>query len=96
MKYFALALILFVFVCVVYGQNVLVDDAPMCGHHDRFTYQALWDTLTSAGCTVNFTTSTGRFPGLSTYDFVVLMHHNGCASAGFSYDQRTQLINFDA
>ncbi len=85
-----------IFVEPAWGQShsVLVDDAPMCGWHDRYTYQVLWDTLTSAGCTVDFTTDVGRYPSLSSYDFVVLMHHGDCASAGFSYDQRTQLIDF--
>ncbi|HDG68120.1 MAG TPA: hypothetical protein ENG11_03120, partial [candidate division Zixibacteria bacterium] len=79
---------------LLFAQRVLVDDAPMCGHHDRYTYQALWDTLIHAGCTVDFTSIVGRYPDLSSYDFVVLMHHAGCASAGFTDSQKEQLINF--
>ena len=82
------------FINLTFAQSVLVDDAPMCGHHDRYTYQALWDTLTHSGCTVDFTTDVGRYPDLSSYDFVVLMHHGTCADAGFTDTQKTQLINF--
>ncbi|RKZ33384.1 hypothetical protein DRQ33_04315, partial [bacterium] len=78
----------------LFGQNVLVDDAPMCGHHDRYEYQALWDSLTAHGATIDFTTGTGRFPSLSIYDLVILMHHNYCGSAGFDDAQKLQLIEF--
>ncbi len=77
----------------VFAQHVLVDDAPFCGHHDRYTYQALWDTLAAAGCTIDFTTDVGRYPDLSSYDFVVLMHHNS-PCGGYTESQRTQLIDF--
>ncbi len=93
MKFGGVWLIFGVFSAVL-AQHVLVDDAPMCGHHNRSTYQALWDTLTNAGCTVDFTTNVGRYPDLSSYDFVILMHHGNCDSAGFTESQKEQLMNF--
>ncbi|RKZ33619.1 hypothetical protein DRQ33_03885, partial [bacterium] len=66
----------FIFLAVLslsFANWVLVDDAPFCGHHDRYTYQVLWDSLTAHGATVNFTTDVGRFPDLSGYDLVILM-----------------------
>ncbi|MCD6596015.1 FG-GAP repeat protein [bacterium] len=97
----ATILILFLFsINIVFAQHkVLVDDAPMCGWYDRTTYQSLWDTLTAHGAEIHYTTIEGRFPDLSDYDMVILMHHytaGGCFSptVGFNYDQRTQLIDF--
>ncbi len=78
----------------VKAQNVLVDDLPFCGHHDTTTFNALWDTLTSHSATVKFTSREGRFPVLDSFDLVIIMHHNGCSTAGFSYFQKTQLIDF--
>jgi len=89
---------LFLFVMLLsnllFAQQVLVDDAPMCGHHDSTTYQVLWNSLAVHGATVNFTTMTGRFPALATYDLVIVMHHNYCGFAGFNATQRGQLIDF--
>ena len=94
MRSFLYIIIILSYSINVFGQMVLVDDAPFCGHHDTTTFSAIWDSLRAHGATVHFTSSVGRFPTLSGYDLVILMHHNYCSSAGFSYSQRTQLIDF--
>ncbi|MFP4458845.1 MAG: hypothetical protein ACLFSQ_04595 [Candidatus Zixiibacteriota bacterium] len=73
---------------IAFSSNVLVDDAPMCGHHDRTTFQVLWDSLAAHGASIDFTTESVRYPDLSGYDLLILMHHNYCDDAGFDYDQR--------
>ena len=56
MKKIILLILLFI-VTISFGQRILVDDLPMCGHHTRVTYQALWDSLTYAGATVEYTSN---------------------------------------
>ncbi len=78
----------------LFASNVLVDDAPMCGHHTRHTYDALWDSLTTAGATINYTTVVGRFPPLEDYDVLIIMHHGYCPDADFSNSQIDQIIQY--
>ncbi|MFP4459634.1 MAG: hypothetical protein ACLFSQ_08620 [Candidatus Zixiibacteriota bacterium] len=88
---------IFIFAIAAFGQQILVDDLPMCGHHDRTTYQALWDSLTTAGATIDFTTDLGRYPVLDEYEVVIIMHQiHGfvCAYNGFTYEQSGDIIEF--
>ncbi len=90
-------LILLTTVSIAYSNRVLVDDAPMCGWHERFVYQPLWNTLGVHGASVEFTSTLGRFPELTDYDMVILMHHGGdCTEpiVGYNFEQRTQLIDY--
>jgi len=74
--------------------DALIDDAPMCGWHDRYTYQALWDSIAVLGGHTFFTSDLGRFPVLDDYEVVILMHHGFFCPTGYDYSQRTQLIQF--
>ncbi|MFP4458909.1 MAG: hypothetical protein ACLFSQ_04915 [Candidatus Zixiibacteriota bacterium] len=94
LRIYIIMTLIFVPFLLAQSANVLVDDAPMCGHHDRTTYQALWDTLEAAGADIDFTSEMGRFPVLDDFELILLMHHYGCDSAGFSYSQRGQMIEY--
>ena len=89
-----IAMLLYILPAAVYAQDVLVDDMPMNGWHDRTTYQALWDSLTVAGGNIEFTTDSGRYPELEEYEMLILMHHGTFGPTGFSSSQRSQIIDF--